>query len=143
MPLRNLEKEQRQPSLVLHLSNAETNNAFGLEMAQVLKSTIETMRPQALVLTHRGPVFCSGGNLKHYASLKSKEEGVRINRQIRDLKSLSIGTPRDLPISTGKKNGRGFLVLPKVITSAAYGRPNELKVISYPEISAGKQEKNI
>lgn len=85
MPLRNIEKEHRQPSLILHLSNPETYNAFSLDMAQALRSTIEMMRPQALILTHRGRIFCSGGNLKAYAQLKSKEEGLHINSQIKDI----------------------------------------------------------
>lgn len=74
----------KEEGLFYELAN-ENRNSFSLAESRQLKEALDLALNKKLkffVLTHRGRVFCAGGNLKDYASLNTKEEGVEINTEI-------------------------------------------------------------
>lgn len=80
MPL--LRSELVDQTLILHISDASTRNALSLELARELRDRIQKLDFRGLLVTHDGPYFCSGGQLKFYKSLKSKDEGLKVNQEI-------------------------------------------------------------
>lgn len=81
--------------------NSKGGQSFGPDEAQELwrglSSALKDRQPKGFVLESAHPrLFCSGGNLKYYAGLKSKLQGVQANRKIAQvLQRIS-----DLPIPT-------------------------------------------
>jgi enoyl-CoA hydratase len=72
-------------SITFH--DPESFNAWSLraarELSQLLKQELSTA--SGLIFRSKGRVFCSGGQLNDYASMKTKEDGISVNREIRDL----------------------------------------------------------
>ena len=85
MPYRNFDYSNTNDVLLVTLNNQESQNALSPEMAQELSDLLYEEMPKALLLTHAGPSFCSGGNLRFYKSLESKEDGLKINKHIRKI----------------------------------------------------------
>ncbi|MCB0379258.1 MAG: enoyl-CoA hydratase/isomerase family protein [Bdellovibrionales bacterium] len=71
--------------LFIELASPSTQNALHIDMARNLVELVKEYQPQGVMLSHQGPVFCSGGDLKFYQSLPSKEDGLRANQEIRSL----------------------------------------------------------
>lgn len=80
MPL--LRKEIKEEVLFLYLSDLKTQNAFSPQMAQELSAILDNEDFKAIVLSHDHKFFCSGGNLKYYKQLDSKEAGLSENKKI-------------------------------------------------------------
>ena len=73
--------------LKLTFKDPSTGNAFGIEAARELLSLIKEMssrksKIRVLIFTGFDRFFCTGGNLKHYRSLKTKSAGIKVNREI-------------------------------------------------------------
>ena len=68
--------------LVLTLNDPVTRNAFSWEMACELQEILTKQIFQGILLKSSGENFCAGGNLRFYKSLKTKEEGLEINKEI-------------------------------------------------------------
>lgn len=98
--------------LFVKLDSSCTRNAFSLKEAQQLQANLKDKNILGLVLTAEGSVFCSGGNLQEYASLKTKKQGQRINRQIAQaLQILSSSTFPKLAVVDGDCFGGGLELL--------------------------------
>lgn len=69
--------------LEIVLDDLETGNAFDRKKAHTLSKFLDLKNISLIVVRSQGRVFCSGGNLKDYAKLKTKAEGVAVNRKIR------------------------------------------------------------
>lgn len=82
MPLLNFRYQKNNKILIAELANTKAHNAFSLEMAREIMGFVFKEKPHGIVLTHKGPYFCAGGNLKDYQALKTKEEGLQVNREI-------------------------------------------------------------
>lgn len=69
---------------VLHieLDDPEARNAFSPAMAEEFDLALKSHQFSAVVVTAKGPSFCSGGNLKYYAKLKNKDQGLEANERI-------------------------------------------------------------
>lgn len=84
----------KEQSCFVSINNSSAGNSFGLDQANELIKLLnskEFKKSKALIwiTPEQGP-FCSGGNLKYYAKLKSKQQGVATNRKITlALKKLS------------------------------------------------------
>lgn len=87
MPLPNLKYSYLNEVLVVNLDNQGTQNAFDIGMAEKLSNLVLKEKPKSLVLSNSGTVFCSGGNLKYYKALKTKEEGILVNLRIKSILS--------------------------------------------------------
>ncbi len=73
--------------LKLTFSDPGTGNAFGIEAAKELLSLTKKIssnhsKIRVLIFTGFDRFFCTGGNLKHYRSLKTKSAGIKVNREI-------------------------------------------------------------
>lgn len=71
---------------ILHLvlDSPKTRNAFGPKESKILlKSLSAAKNIQLIILSSEGRVFCSGGQLQEYAALKTKQQGVKLNDDIR------------------------------------------------------------
>lgn len=76
--------------LKLTLNDPSSRNAFSLKAARELADLIQPKDFKALILTARGRVFCSGGQLDDYAAMTNGDEGRKVNDEIRDvLESLA------------------------------------------------------
>jgi len=71
--------------LEIVLDDTKTNNAFNLQKAETLARVFGSAKKEIslILISSKGRVFCSGGNLKDYANLKNKEAGLKVNRKIR------------------------------------------------------------
>ncbi|MCB0422404.1 MAG: enoyl-CoA hydratase/isomerase family protein [Bdellovibrionales bacterium] len=73
----------------IQLNHPAGGNAFGLNEARQLKNAMESWQIEELVgiiFSSALPgFFCSGGNLKDYAKLSQKSEGLEVNRQIQNI----------------------------------------------------------
>ena len=85
MPLTKLKYSYSDEVLVVFLNHIESYNAFDIHMATELWELLEKEKPKALVLSNTGNTFCSGGNLKYYKALETKEEGVAVNQKIKSI----------------------------------------------------------
>ncbi len=78
------------------LADPEAGNAFSPAMAAEFHKLRQSHAHQALIVQNEGRFFCAGGNLRHYQSLKSKEEGLQQNQEIKeilsDLENSSVPT---------------------------------------------------
>jgi enoyl-CoA hydratase/carnithine racemase len=93
------------------LDSPNTKNAFGLgeakQLSQSLKGDI-----RLIVLSAKGRVFCSGGNLQEYSKLKTKAAGIKINKDIRaTLTKLSKFPAPKIALVTGDCFGGGIELL--------------------------------
>jgi enoyl-CoA hydratase/carnithine racemase len=70
-----------QDTLTLILDQQQTANALSWHDSQELAQHLK--KPWKLILcVGQDSVFCSGGQLKDYAKLKTREQGLKINQQI-------------------------------------------------------------
>ncbi|NQZ18763.1 MAG: enoyl-CoA hydratase/isomerase family protein [Bdellovibrionales bacterium] len=67
------------------MNSLKSSNAFDIDMAEELSSLISKEKPSSLILSHKGPNFCAGGNLHFYKKLKTKEEGLSVNQRIKEV----------------------------------------------------------
>lgn len=65
-------------------NNLSSKNSFDLESAERWCNEVTSQTTKLMILRSEGSVFCSGGDLLSYASLATKNEGVILNRKIRD-----------------------------------------------------------
>jgi enoyl-CoA hydratase len=76
---------------IFYLDRPEVANALDLKTAEKLKKELDLAvksKAQGFIITSKSPKnFCSGGDKKSYAQLKSKKEGVERNRKIRKILS--------------------------------------------------------
>jgi enoyl-CoA hydratase/carnithine racemase len=90
----SLKIKKIQDVLVLHLNDLNSKNALSLELAEQINQAISKQDFKALLLTHEGDFFCSGGHLKNYQQMNSKSEGLEVNQRIsailENLNSLKI-----------------------------------------------------
>lgn len=99
---------------VYTLNGPHVRNSFGMAEAQFLLDSIRSLKGvKGLILkSHVERVFCAGGNLTQYAALKSKEEGVNINRTIfRSLAGLKMLPVQKVAIVDGDCFGGGIELL--------------------------------
>jgi enoyl-CoA hydratase len=76
--------QTRNEELTIYLDQPETANALTLAHAKSLAAHLK--KPWKLILCRsEGRVFCSGGQLKEYANLKTRSEGLKINQQIQKI----------------------------------------------------------
>jgi enoyl-CoA hydratase len=71
--------------VIAEFDNSEQRNCFGIACAKELQTIVKQISKQkrdGLIVTSQEKVFCSGGNLKDYAKLKKKSDGIKINREI-------------------------------------------------------------
>jgi enoyl-CoA hydratase len=69
--------------LTLDFSRPEASNAFGLPDAKNLQKFLRAHRnARVLIWRSRGRCFSSGGDLRAYAKLKVRAQGLIVNRQI-------------------------------------------------------------
>lgn len=71
--------------LEIVFDDLKTNNAFDLKKAESLGKLLSQKSVSLIILRGEGRIFCSGGNLKDYAELKTKSQGVAVNRKIRSV----------------------------------------------------------
>lgn len=71
--------------LTIHLNDSKSRNAFSPAMAEEVYQVIDSQKFSGLYLTNRGDSFCAGGNLRHYATMVSKDEGLKANQRIRHI----------------------------------------------------------
>lgn len=70
------------PGLEIILSSQDDGNALTLDKLESLLKAIDQHQASFVLIHHRGPAFCAGGNLRFYQGLSSREEGIQVNRQI-------------------------------------------------------------
>ncbi len=91
-----LKKRIEDKTLIITLSDKDSRNAFSPEMASAFDNALKTESYEALVVTAEGPMFCSGGNLRFYKELETKELGISHNQEItkilNDLYHLPVPT---------------------------------------------------
>lgn len=83
MALIKIREEKAHLSLVF--SAPESANAMSLLAARELAAIVrkyKTWKKPVVVLSGHPKVFCSGGNITDYKKLKSKAEGLKVNREI-------------------------------------------------------------
>jgi len=98
--------------LEIVFDDLKTGNAFDLKKAQALGKLLSAKNISLILLRARGRIFCSGGNLKDYAGLKTKAQGVAVNRQIRAvLDKLSKHPALKIAAVTGDCFGGGIELL--------------------------------
>lgn len=100
--------------LRLTLSQPEKSNSFGVMEAAALVSALRKHKTaNAVVFTSRGSrFFCAGGDMQHYASLKSKGQGLLANRKISQaLAQLAKFPAPTLAIVNGDCLGGGLEVM--------------------------------
>ena len=73
--------------LHIQLNDPESRNAFSPTMADEFCSAFRSAGVKAVLLSSKGPVFCSGGNLRFYKNLKNKNEGLEYNKKIESILS--------------------------------------------------------
>lgn len=88
-----LKTELKHSILHIHLDDPESRNAFSPLMAEEFKKALDSHVFKALLVSSKGPVFCSGGNLRFYKSLKNKEEGIKYNLRIAEILDCLDGAP--------------------------------------------------
>lgn len=84
--------------LVITLNNPLSANSFGPSEADQLGNILRQKKwreAMGLIFCSTGRTFCSGGNLRYYASLKTRAAGLSANRKIR--KSLSALAQFEIP----------------------------------------------
>jgi len=81
--------------LTFKFSNHKNGSSFGLEEARDLARALKSQKWGGLLLCGNidARVFCSGGNLKAYARLKTRADGNKINREIRKILSDVAAMP--------------------------------------------------
>lgn len=88
-----VELEERSRVLYLHWNDPEKANCLSeaiLDETLLKLKKIKVEKFDILVFSSRGRFFCSGGDLKHFANLKTKSEGLKLNRKIKkQLKEFS------------------------------------------------------
>lgn len=79
----------------LTLDGGHVGNSFGLSEATTLSDTLDSKKEvRGIILTSTSNrVFCGGGNLAEYSKLKTKDEGVNINRAISNSLDKLYKTP--------------------------------------------------
>ncbi|MCC7403122.1 MAG: enoyl-CoA hydratase/isomerase family protein [Bdellovibrionales bacterium] len=101
--------------LVLTLDNVKEGNSFSLLEAKQLAQHLRQFRGQfdGVVMQAEGSrFFCTGGNLRFYAELKSRSEGLRANLQIRRVLSQFAALPQPkVALVQGDCLGGGLEVL--------------------------------
>lgn len=65
------------------LDSPKTHNAFDHAQSKILLKSLKSKNIKLIVISAVGRVFCSGGQLRDYAALKTKAQGVKVNREIR------------------------------------------------------------
>lgn len=72
--------------LTLTLNRPKNGNSLSLAATEeLLKILSENSSCRGLVVTAKGSLFCAGGDLKDYARLKARDEGLQVNSRIADL----------------------------------------------------------
>lgn len=77
--------EQTEHILRLRFSDAQSANALSLAAAKELSQLIKSHKKWTGLVTVEsagGRMFCSGGQLRDYAKMKSKAQGLKVNREI-------------------------------------------------------------
>lgn len=74
-------------------NDSATNNAFNLEKALQLKKHLGDKNIALIFLCNEGRYFCSGGNLRDYAKAKTKQQGLAVNKKIRDVLEMLASHP--------------------------------------------------
>lgn len=87
--------QQKGSRVDLLFDNKEQRNCFGLQEARELQGVLKSISNcKVLVWRSAGErSFCSGGNLKDYAKLKNKADGLKINREIRSILNSFVKLP--------------------------------------------------
>jgi enoyl-CoA hydratase/carnithine racemase len=71
------------------LDRPQAANALDLKTAQALaseiKKAVKNKSPGFIIASQNLKVFCAGGDLKEYSKMKTKNEGVKVNRAIRKI----------------------------------------------------------
>ena len=75
----------RERLLTLELHDPDSRNALSLSAARELRTLIAAGGFDALVMTAKGRVFCSGGQLADYAAMPTADQGRAVNDEIRDV----------------------------------------------------------
>lgn len=83
MPL--LRKEKKQDLLILTMDDPKSKNAFSPPMAEELANYISKETFKGLILTNSSSQFCSGGNLRFYKDLETKDDGLKHNQRISEI----------------------------------------------------------
>jgi enoyl-CoA hydratase len=103
----------RKNTIVLvSFDDVETKNSFTLKKAEALVAELEAATTDIVIFKSQGSVFCSGGNLRDYASMQTKEEGIQVNSSIRDILRKIDNLPiYKLALVSGDCFGGGIEVL--------------------------------
>lgn len=83
--LNHFKVEERHNTMICIFENLEYGNSFSESCANELEKIIHYVNKKKisnLVITNVGRIFCSGGNLKDYAKLRKRTEGIKINKYI-------------------------------------------------------------
>lgn len=87
---------EEKTHLVLEFFAPDSSNAMSLAAARELGAIArkyKTWKKPVAVLSGHPKVFCSGGNLTDYKKLKTKAEGLKVNREITKHLSAFAGWP--------------------------------------------------
>lgn len=85
MNLKYFKLETREKILIAYFDNSSRSNAFGIGCAKEFHKIIKHIKKhkiEGFLLTSDQRIFCSGGNLSDYAKLKTKSQGIKINKEI-------------------------------------------------------------
>ncbi len=101
--------------LYLTISNSQHGNSFGREEAELLDVSLKRFQGNfdGILLQAEGDrFFCTGGNLRSYASLRTRLQGIKVNLRIRQvLKKLNSLPQPKVAVVTGDCFGGGLEVL--------------------------------
>ncbi len=98
--------------LEIVLDDLVTHNAFDLKKAETLNKFLNLKNISLIQIRSEGRIFCSGGHLKDYASLKTKQQGLIVNRKIRAvLKKLAAHPALKVAYVSGDVFGGGIELL--------------------------------
>ena len=113
--METLTAELKAKILRLTIRNSEHGNSFGQKEADSLAGHLKTYKGQfdgVLLLADGQRFFCTGGNLRFYASLRTRLQGLTANARIRRvLQRLNALPQPKVAVVTGDCFGGGLEVL--------------------------------
>lgn len=75
--------KETEYTLFIHMQDQDDSaNALTLAESRLLKKHLKKKAWKLIICVGKERVFCSGGPLKDYARLKTKDQGLKINREI-------------------------------------------------------------
>src|ERR1039458_492178 len=82
---------------VFYLHRPEAANAIDLstaiDLSKEIKKAVKSQKSGFIITSQTRKIFCAGGDLKAYSKMKTKSEGIKVNRTIRESLRLLSQVP--------------------------------------------------